>query len=125
MQVKGLNHVSLKVPGVKFEETIAFYRDVLGLRLVRLQDNAAFLSCGNTVVEILDGGEDSVRGGALEHIAFDVEDVDGMTEQCKAAGRPVTMQPKVHVFPGKDPYRVYIAFIQGPAGEEVEFFREL
>ena len=125
MKVQGLNHVSLHVPGEKYESTIAFYRDVLGLRPVRLQDNAAFLSCGNTVVEILDGGEDSEKGGSLEHIAFDVEDVDGMIRQCEEAGCPVTMRPKVHVFPGKEPYRVYIAFILGPAGEEVEFFRDL
>lgn len=125
IQVQGLNHVSLHVPKEKFEPAIVFYRDVLGLRLVRLQDTAAFLSCGNTVVEILDGGEMSERGGALEHIAFDVDDVEGMVRQCEAAGCPVTTRPKVHVFPGKEPYRVYIAFILGPAGEEVEFFKEL
>lgn len=124
-QVLSLNHVSLKVPASMFEETYAFYRDVLGLKLIRLQDGAVFLSCGNTVVEILNTGKDQERGGALDHIAFDVDDVDAMVRKCKALGFAVTMGPKVHVFPGKVPYNVYIAFIQGPAGEEIEFFKEL
>ena len=124
-RVSGLNHVSLKVPAEKYAETAAFYQELLGLKIVRVQDDAVFLSCGNTVVEILDGGEDAPRGGALDHIAFDVDDVDAMVRQCAAAGFAVTMQPKVHVFPGAPPYEVYIAFIKGPAGEEVEFFKEL
>ena len=121
----GVHHLSLKTTTGAYLSTVAFYRDILELPVLRVQTGATFLSCGNVVLEILNSGEEREKGGALDHFAFFTPDVDAAIERVRQAGCEITMEPKDHIFPGETPYAVHIAFFRGPAGEDVELFCEL
>lgn len=121
----GVHHLSLKAAPGDYPSTVAFYRNVLGLSVLRVQTGATFLSCGNVGLEILDSGDGGERSGALDHLAFYTPDVDGMIAHVRQAGCEITMEPTDHVFSGETPYAVHIAFFRGPAGESVELFCEL
>lgn len=121
-----LHHLSLKVAESQYETVVDFYKEILGLKVIRIQDNATFLSCENVILEILISDDSlNTAESVLNHFAFKAEDVDGLLERVKDAGYQVSMQPTKYVFQGKDPYPVYIAFFVGPAGESVELFREM
>lgn len=75
MQVKGISWVGIGTDS--FDETLAFFTDVLGLEIAVAQKPVAMLQAGpDQIVEIF--GEGSTRGKALTSppaIAFEVEDV--------------------------------------------------
>ena len=53
MRTRGMHHISLKVAEDCYQATVGFYRDLLELKVVRIQDTATFLSSGNVTIEIL------------------------------------------------------------------------
>ena len=128
-EILGFHHIGLKYADL--EKSLAFYR-ALGLtEVVRWGD------VGNEIVmlEMRDGGriellpnggdEYSVKGKWL-HFAMKTEDVDGMYETALAAGAISQMPPKtVPLNASPKPTSIRIAFVKGPDGEEVEFFKEL
>lgn len=69
----GLRHVAIEVP--KFEECIAFYNEILGMKILRrASDNLVYLGCGNDVLSL--GrlcGEDKGAGGYVDHYGFVVD----------------------------------------------------
>ena len=126
--IKGVHHIALKFCGIsEFEKTISFYRDVLGMPLVRVwgegDDSGAMLDVGGgSMMEIFaSGGGDHVQG-AIRHFALAVDDVDACVSAASAAGYPITIQPKDIVIASNPPLPARIAFCTGPVGEEIEFF---
>ena len=126
--IKGVHHIALKCCGIsEFEKTISFYRDVLGMPLVRVwgegDDSGAMLDVGGgSMMEIFaSGGGDHVQG-AIRHFALAVDDVDACVSAASAAGYPITIQPKDIVISSNPPLPARIAFCTGPVGEEIEFF---
>lgn len=122
--MKGLHHIALWTPDeAGFRKALEFYNKVLGCPVVRTWErkgqSAAMLELGGTLLELVidPAGPD----GPFAHIAFDVEDVDAVVEQVRAAGRPITMEP-TDVSLGPD-YPARVAFCRGPVGEPVEFFQ--
>ena len=127
--ITGFHHIGLKYADL--EKSLAFYR-ALGLtEVVRWGD------VGNEIVmlEMKDGGriellpnggdEYSVKGKWL-HFAMSTDDVDGMYETALAAGAISQMPPKtVPLNSSPERISIRIAFVKGPDGEEVEFFRQL
>ena len=79
-------------------DSLPFYRDVLGLPEVPLDDadgaNIVGLAAGDALVELLEAGSpDSPvgrfvarRGPGIHHICFVVEDLNATLERCRAAG---------------------------------------
>ncbi len=123
--VSGVHHISLKcADGPLFEETMRFYRELLGLTLVREWPDGVLLDCGNALLEIFRNGEGIREKGAIRHIAFAAEDVDGLAERIRAAGYEVFMSPRDIVIPSDPPLPARIAFCTGPLGEEIELFHE-
>lgn len=125
MSISGIHHISLKVPIDLYDAEISFYRDLLKLKVVRTQDTATFLPGGNVIIEILNSDETRLKQGALDHFAFQTDEVDSLLNTLRGAGCRVTMEPAEYTFTGEDPYGVYIAFVEGPAGESIELFKEL
>ena len=125
MRTRGMHHISLKVAEDCYPATVGFYRDLLELKVVRIQDTATFLSSGNVTIEILKSDKVQAEKGAVDHIAFLVDDVDSLLNTLRKAGFRVTMEPTKHTFTGEVPYCVYIAFVVGPAGESIELLKEL
>ena len=128
--IKGLHHVSLKTcEQAEYETTIHFYRDILGLDVIRTWNNGSFimLNAGNAIVEISNNADTDLPQGAVRHFAFETESVDNCVAVLRAEGYPITVEPKnVDLAPDPDhPYPARIAFCIGPVGEEIEFFQPL
>lgn len=124
--MRGVHHISLKAGGeAAFEAVLDFYGCVLECPLVRRwgqgEGRGAMLDLGNALLEVTAGGAGEGKG-VFAHIAFATDDVDGMIERVRAAGRPVFVEP-VDKCLGED-YPIRIAFCTGPAGEHIEFFQE-
>ena len=89
-------------------ESLPFYRDVLGLPEVPLDDSDGAsivgLATGDALVELLEpASPDSPvgrfierRGPGIHHICFVVEDLDATLERCRAAGiRLIDAHPRI------------------------------
>ena len=123
----GLHHISIHTQ--KFDELMTLYRDVLGMQ-VRLETTTglrrfALLDMGDgSFVELSmnpEADEQLSPGNPLAHFALATHDVRGVTERLRAAGFPITMEPKdiqIGTLPAS------IAFFSGPSGESVELFQE-
>ena len=89
-------HVGIAVRAL--DEILPFYRDILGLPEVPLDDadgaRIAGLAAGDSLVELLEAASaDSPigkfvakRGPGIHHICFAVDDLDGALARCRAAG---------------------------------------
>jgi methylmalonyl-CoA/ethylmalonyl-CoA epimerase len=89
-------HVGIAVRSL--DEILPFYRDLLGLPEVALDDadgaHIAGLAADDTLVELLEaqhpespiGKFVAKRGPGIHHICFAVDDLDGTLARCRAAG---------------------------------------
>jgi methylmalonyl-CoA/ethylmalonyl-CoA epimerase len=91
-----ISHVGIAVEAIA--ETLPFFRDVLGLSQIDLDDadgaTIAGLTAGDSLVELLEAeSPDSPiakfiarRGPGIHHICFSVDDLDATIESCRRAG---------------------------------------
>jgi lactoylglutathione lyase len=112
------------------EESLKFYTEVLGMRLLRQKDypegkfTLAFVGYGDesdsTVLELTYnwGVTEYNLGDAYGHIAIGVDDIYGTCEEIKARGGKVSREPG----PMKHGSTV-IAFVQDPDGYKVELIQ--
>ena len=89
-------HVGIAVRALN--EILPFYRDILGLPEVPLDDadgaRIAGLAAGESLVELLEsqspespiGKFVATRGPGIHHICFAVDDLDDTLARCRAAG---------------------------------------
>ncbi|HXT18400.1 MAG TPA: methylmalonyl-CoA epimerase [Gemmatimonadaceae bacterium] len=89
-------HIGIAVRGLT--DGVAFYRDILGMPRVPLDDSdgarIAGLAAGASLVELLEPETDespigkfvAKRGPGIHHVCFAVDDLDGTLARCKAAG---------------------------------------
>lgn len=118
-------HTMIRVGNL--DESIAFYTEVLGMRLLRRDDypegkfTLAFVGYGeeqsHTVVELTyNWGVDHYDiGNGFGHIALGVDDIYATVEEIKRRGGKVTREPG----PMKHGKSV-IAFIEDPTGYKIE-----
>jgi len=101
-----VSHIGIAVEALA--ESLPFFRDVLGLTEVALDDSDGAsivgFSAGEPLVELLEAGDPSSpigrfvakRGPGIHHICFAVDDLDAMIERCRAAGvRLIDDKPRV------------------------------
>src|SRR5690606_33118915 len=96
MKVKKLLHTRMRVSDMT--QTLAFYRDVLGLEVVEQKvsprgSQLAFLSVPNSdeLIELCSfpaSGEVKVQED-LVHLAFEVEDLDRTIQELESKGVPI------------------------------------
>ena len=95
----GLRHVALHAR--RFDETLAFYRDLIGMRVEwRPDPDNVYLTSGVDNLAIHRAG-DAVAGAGqrLDHIGFIVnapDDVDRWHGYLRAHGVPITAPPRTH-----------------------------
>jgi len=89
-------HIGIAVRAI--DELLPFYRDLLGLDDVPLEDSdgahIAGLSAGDSLVELLepDAADSPIsrfidrRGPGIHHICFAVQDLDDTLARCRARG---------------------------------------
>ena len=126
--IKGVHHIALKCHGVEsFNKTIEFYRDVLGLQVVRTwgsgNDSGIMLTTGDAMLEIFANADDEPIGGAIRHFALATDDVDECVRAVEAAGYEVFIRPKDIVIASVPAYPARITFCRSPVNEEIEFFK--
>lgn len=124
--IKGVHHIALKCCGAEeYTRTVAFYRDILGLPVVRQWDTGIMLDMGNSVMEIFKDGQQRLGQGTIRHFALRTQDVDACVEAVSKAGYEVFIEPNDIVISSNPVFPARIAFCKGPVGEEIEFFKEL
>lgn len=106
--VKSIHHVAVVVADM--EQSLAFWRDALGIELHELRDvpaeksQVAFLPLAGAEVELVRPTTDdsgiakylAKRGPGMHHLCLEVDDIDGMLTQLKAEGiRLINEQPRL------------------------------
>jgi methylmalonyl-CoA/ethylmalonyl-CoA epimerase len=99
-------HIGIAVRALT--DSVPFYRDILGLPIVPLDDadgaSIIGLAAGESLVELLEPREPGTpiakfldsRGPGIHHICFAVDDLDATLERCRAAGiRLIDQTPRV------------------------------
>lgn len=122
-------HTMLRVGNL--EKSLAFYTDVLGMKLLRRRDfetgrfTLAFVGYGeedtHTVLELTHNWDEASYdlGNAYGHIALGVEDAYQACEQIKAKGGKVVREAG----PMKGGQTV-IAFVEDPDGYKIELIQQ-
>ena len=122
--VKKLLHTRYRVSDL--EKTVAFYRDVLGLELVRRHTSPrgsqlVFFKAPGSEEEIeickFDGSGEVKVGYDITHLAFEVDDLDAFARHASAQGYPLSDGP-TPTGGGS-----VIAFIDAPEGYEIELIQ--
>src|SRR6202795_1345933 len=101
-----VSHIGIAVEALS--ESLPFFRDVLGLTEVPLDDadgaSIVGFSAGEPLVELLEADDPASaiarfvakRGPGIHHICFAVDDLDAMIARCRAAGvRLIDEKPRV------------------------------
>jgi lactoylglutathione lyase len=121
-------HTMLRVSNL--EESLKFYCEVLGMKLLRQKDypggefTLAFVGYGeesnNTVIELTYnwGVESYEIGTGYGHIALGVEDIYKTCEDIKAQGGKVTREPGLMKHGS-----TVIAFVEDPTGYKIELIQ--
>lgn len=127
--IEGIHHVCVKCKsGADYEKTLSFYRDTLGLAVVRSwgegKSAGAHLDAGGGLIEIFANAADAPGQGAVRHFSLKTSDVDACAKAVKDAGYEVFLPPRDITIASDLPYPARIAFCRGPVGEEIEFFDE-
>ncbi len=121
MQIKELGHIVLYVKDVN--RSIAFYRDILGFRMITSAPHVALFSSGRTHHELLliETGQDPAPGksyNGLYHIGFKigdtVEELRAALEELKEAGVTILGLTDHHVTKSM--------YILDPDGNELELY---
>ena len=119
--VKKLLHTRYRVTDL--EKTVAFYKDVLGLKETRRHTSGrgsqlVFFKAPDSEEEIelckFDQSGPVVVGPDLTHLAFEVDDLEKFARDAAAKGYPLSDGP--HKTEGGS----VIAFIDAPEGYEIE-----
>ena len=124
-----LLHTMIRVGDL--DKSIAFYRDILGMELLRRKDfpegkfTLAFLGYGdeseNTVLELTHNWETTSYdlGNGYGHIAIGVDDVYEACERIRNTGGNVVREPGPMMHGS-----TVIAFVEDPDGYKIELLSE-
>jgi len=131
-QIKQINHVAIVVEDI--EESLAFWRDTLGIEMHEMRDvpaeksKIAFLPVAGSELELVQPTSDdsgiakylAKRGQGMHHVCLEVDDIDGMLEILKAKGvRLINEQPKT----GSDGKRYAFIHPESSSGVLVELYQ--
>jgi methylmalonyl-CoA/ethylmalonyl-CoA epimerase len=129
--IKSVHHVAVVVSNM--EESLAFWRDALGMEVRQLLDvpaegsRVAFLPAGESQVELVlptkaDSGIArylSKRGPGMHHVCLEVDDIEGVLERLKAGGiRLIHDAPQL----GEDGQRYAFVHPEASGGVLVELY---
>jgi catechol 2,3-dioxygenase-like lactoylglutathione lyase family enzyme len=108
------------------EHSLVFYRDVFELqvaeRLTFGGEELAFLRIGSARLELIQAAaSDAHATGVLDHVAFEVHDLDALLSDLNARGVEL-LDPNPVPVPALN---ARIAFCLGPDGERIELFEYL
>jgi len=127
-----IHELRLVVTADDYDEAVAFYRDVLGMRQLEFWTSpdggqVVLLDAGRATLEISDAKNsawvDEVevgrRVGAHIRVALEVDDSRAMTTAAVEAGAELVAEPT------ETPWRSLNSRLQAPAGLQLTLFEEL
>jgi len=122
-----VSHIGIAVEALG--ESVPFFRDILGLPEVALDDSDGAsivgFSAGEPLVELLEAEDPASpiarflaqRGPGIHHICFSVDDLDAMLERCRRAGvQLIDEKPRI----GAEGKRIAFLHPKSTAGVLVE-----
>jgi len=124
-----VHHLALSA--VDYDKSIKFYTEGLGFELVAEwgegTGRGSLLDIGNgSHFEIFaNGTANEQKDAKFAHYAFATSNPDLAYSNAMAAGAASQMEPKSLEIPANPPLPVRIAFVRGPDGEVLEFFKVL
>ena len=121
----GVQHIG--IPTNDIEQTISFYHSLgfaTALRTVNGTEEVAFLQLHNLVIETYQNRQAVMSYGAIDHIAIDVKNIDGLFDAMKAAGSFKMLDSQVNGLPFWE-RGVKFFTIEGPNREKIEFCERL
>ena len=125
----GIHHLALA--SANYDKSLKFYIEGLGFEKVAEwgegTSRACLLDIGNgSHFEIFaNGSTNEEKDPRFVHFAFATTNPDTAYENAIAAGAVSHMEPKTLDIPAAPPLPVRIAFVKGPDGELLEFFKVL
>ena len=125
----GVHHLALSA--VDFDKSLKFYTEGLGFEIVAEwgegAGRAAMLDIGSgSHFEIFaNGNTNEQKDVKFAHFAFATSNPDLAYENAIKAGAVSQMEPKSLEIPSNPAMPVRIAFVRGPDGEVLEFFKVL
>ena len=128
-QNMGFHHIGLKCADLKKSEE--FYRAIGLTEVVRWGEGEKEivmydLGDGGRIELFANGGDDFSANGKWIHFAIAVDDVTEAYNRALAAGAVSSVAPKVVPLDSKpEKITINVAFVKGPDGEELEFFKQL
>ena len=128
--IRGMGTSHTAVAAVDFEKSLKFYA-ALGIKCFTQWggegNRIALLDVGDgTRIELFEKPELTAGEAALLHLAFSVQNVDEAYAAALRAGAVSLRAPEELPLDAK-PFRVAlrVAFVRGPAGEELEFCKQI
>lgn len=125
----GFHHIGLKCADLKKSEE--FYRAIGLTEVVRWGEGEKEivmydLGDGGRIELFANGGEEFSAKGKWIHFAIAVDDVVASYENALSAGAlPITPPKTVPLDSKPEPITIQVAFVAGPDGEELEFFKQI
>ena len=126
--ITGFHHIGLKCADI--EKSIAMY-EALGMKEVRRWGEGAKtvvmldIGDGGCIEMFADGSDEFSANGKWIHFALKVTDTVAVYQKALEIGFTSKMEPKIVSLATKpEPTPIHIAFVCGPDGEQVEFFKE-
>jgi methylmalonyl-CoA/ethylmalonyl-CoA epimerase len=128
--LRGIDHIGLAVKNL--DETVAFYRDVMGLQVSSTEIfngmKIAFLRVGDSELELLEdltpdgpiARHIARRGEGIQHVAYRVDDIERALEAVRAKGialiderpRPGARRARVAFLHPKSTRGVLVEFVE-------------
>ena len=125
----GFHHIALKCKDI--EKSLNMYKALGMIEIVRWGEGDGLIVMldigdGGRIELFANGSDEYSVNGKWQHFAMRVDDVDTAYSVAREAGFGEHTAPKV-VPLNSSPKKISIniAFVVGPDGEEVEFFKEL
>jgi catechol 2,3-dioxygenase-like lactoylglutathione lyase family enzyme len=127
IQGLGFHHISIST--LDMEKSLEFYCSVLGMQVFKEtiigERRLVQLDIGDgMLVEVSDASPEVNAANPapipLNHIGFVTTDLTGAVERVRAAGYPITVEPR-RISAG--PIQASLAFVKGPNGESIEFMQ--
>jgi catechol 2,3-dioxygenase-like lactoylglutathione lyase family enzyme len=126
----GFHHVALRTADL--DKSLAFYKGLGMKEVVRWGEGGGeivMLDIGDGgIIELFaNNGESYPAEGRWQHFALEVEDVEAAYSLALHIGGKPSIAPKI--VPLDDarpaPIAIHIAFVEGPSGEQLEFFKQV
>lgn len=124
----GFHHIGIKVKD--FDESVKFYTEGLGFCAIKSwgsgNERAVMLDIGGgDIMEMFAGGNEELnRENVWQHFAISVDDVDQAYNCALKAGAGIVRTPETVTLDSKpEKMTIRVAFVSGPDGEQLEFFK--